>query len=94
MTAKRVLIGGRVQGVGFRGWLVSQAVALGVSGWVRNRADGTVEALVRGPTDAVEELMRACRLGPRGAAVTSIEGSLTEEETGPGFRRLTLRSMP
>ena len=92
MNAKRVLIGVRVQGVGYRDWLVAEAVALGVSGWVRNRADGTVEALVRGPTDAVEELMRACRLGPRGAAVTSIEESLTEEETDPGFRRLpTLR---
>ncbi len=92
MKAKRVLIGGHVQGVGFRDWLMTQAVALGVSGWVRNRADGTVEALVRGPTDAVEELMRACRLGPRGAVVSSIEESLTEEETDPGFRRLpTLR---
>lgn len=87
MTTKRVVIEGRVQGVGFRDWMVAEAGAMGVSGWVRNRPDGAVEALVQGPTDAVEELLRACRLGPRGAVITAIEEFLTNEVADPGFHR-------
>ena len=64
------------------------AAALGVSGWVRNRLDGTVEALVHGPAAAVEELLRACRRGPRFARVDEIEETLAEPEDEPGFRRL------
>lgn len=88
MTAKRLRIAGRVQGVGYRDWMARTASALGVSGWVRNRADGTVEALVHGPTAAVEELLRACRRGPRFARVEAIEEALAEPEEEPGFRRL------
>ena len=88
MTAKRLRIAGRVQGVGYREWMVEAAAAVGVSGWVRNRADGTVEALVHGPTAAVEELLRACRRGPRLARVDAIEETLAEPEEEPGFRRL------
>ena len=65
MIAKKVLISGLVQGVGFRYWASQRAEALGLAGWVRNRRDGSVEALVYGETDAVEEFVRACRLGPR-----------------------------
>lgn len=88
MSAKRLVIAGRVQGVGYREWLVASAEALGVSGWVRNRADGTVEALVFGDVAAVEELLRACRRGPRAAQVTSIEEEMAEALEAPGFQRL------
>ncbi len=88
MTAKRLIIEGRVHGVGFRDWMVAQAQALGLSGWVRNRRDGSIEALIDGDTAAVEELVRACRRGPRLAAVTAIEEELAEPADTPGFRRL------
>ena len=91
MTAKRLVIAGRVQGVGYRDWMVEAAAALGVSGWVRNRLDGTVEAVVHGPAAAVEELLRACRRGPRFARVDAIEEAPAEAEGAPGFRRLPTR---
>lgn len=92
MKTKRVVIEGRVVGVGYRDWMVAEAEAIGVSGWVRNRADSAVEALVHGPAAAVDELLRACRRGPRGAVVRSIEELLTDDEAEPGFyRRPTLR---
>jgi len=86
MTAKRLQIAGLVQGVGFRLWMSREANRLGVSGWVRNRGDGTVEALVHGDMAAVEELLRACRRGPAGAVVTLIREELAEPEAEPGFR--------
>jgi acylphosphatase len=88
MSAKRLIVSGRVQGVGYRDWLVDRAAALGVHGWVRNRADGSVEALISGDTAAVEELARLCRRGPRLAHVSSIEEDLAEPPEEPGFRRL------
>jgi len=65
-------IEGRVQGVGYRAWTVREARALGLAGWVRNRSDGSVEALVVGAADPVAALERACRRGPRLASVTAI----------------------
>ncbi len=91
MAAKRLIIAGRVHGVGFRDWLMVHAEAAGVSGWVRNRLDGTVEALIAGDTAAVEELVRLCRRGPRMAMVTSIEEEFSEAPAEPGFRRLPMR---
>lgn len=85
MSAKRLVITGRVQGVGFRHWMTTRAQRMGVSGWVRNRADGSVEALMDGPADAVEELLRACRRGPPGAEVRSIEETMGEPAETPGF---------
>jgi acylphosphatase len=85
MSSKRLIIAGRVQGIGYRDWMVTQAHALGIDGWVRNRADGTVEALVSGTTDAVEEMARACRRGPRLAQVTSITEEKAEPPEEPGF---------
>ncbi len=87
MRAKRLVIAGRVQGVGYRDWMVAQAVTLGVAGWVRNLPDGTVEALVYGEIDCVEELLRACRRGPRLAAVARIEEEWAEPPEEPGFVR-------
>ena len=87
MRAKRVVIAGRVQGVGYRDWMVAQARTLGVVGWVRNRSDGSVEALVYGELDAMEELLRACRRGPRMAVVSQIEEDWADPPTEPGFIR-------
>ena len=83
-----MLIGGRVQGVGFRAWMVREAQSLGVWGWVRNRPDGTVEAVAHGGTDAVEELLRRCRRGPLFAEVRTIEESAAEPPEEEGFRQL------
>ena len=88
MIAKRVLIGGRVQGVGFRAWMVREAQSLGVWGWVRNRPDGSVEAVVHGETDAVEELLRRCRRGPMLAGVRTIDESAAEPPEEEGFRQV------
>jgi len=70
--AWQLTIRGRVQGVGYREAMVGAAIALGVTGWVRNRGDGAVEALVQGDADAVERLLCWCRLGPAAARVTAI----------------------
>ena len=77
-----------MQGVGFRAWAVQRARELGLDGWVRNRPDGTVEALIAGDTPAVEEMARLCRRGPRMAEVTSIDEDLAEPPQDPGFRQL------
>jgi acylphosphatase len=91
MAAKRLIIAGRVQGVGFRDWLTVHAEAAGISGWVRNRLDGTVETLLAGETAAVEELVRQCRRGPRMAAVESIDEDFADAPAEPGFRSLPTR---
>lgn len=88
MNAKRLVISGRVQGIGYREWMVDKARALGVSGWVRNRLDGSVEALVAGDMAAVEELSRLCRRGPRMAEVTRIDEEMADPPEYPGFRQV------
>lgn len=87
MKARRVLIHGRVQGVGYRDWMLRQAERLGVDGWVRNRADGAVEALVAGDEAAVQALLSACRRGPPLARVDDITEEFAEPPGEPGFRR-------
>jgi acylphosphatase len=72
MRTVRVGIDGRVQGVGFRYWTEEVAAELGVSGWVRNRRDGSVEALFSGPRESVDEMLDRCRQGPRVAKVTAV----------------------
>ncbi len=90
---RRVLvrIHGKVQGVWFRAWTQETASRLGLQGWVRNRRDGTVEALFDGPNEAVDAMLEACREGPRLAQVTGIEGQeQPEPEAGqgvPGFHQ-------
>jgi len=78
----RVVVHGRVQGVWFRGWLADQARARGVGGWVRNRRDGTVEAVFDGPSDEVQALVAACWQGPPAARVTRVE-EFAHDEPGP-----------
>jgi acylphosphatase len=64
---------GRVQGVGYRAWVESRAREKGLVGWVRNRRDSSVEMVLQGPSDLVEEMLRECRDGPLDADVTKIE---------------------
>ncbi len=77
IRAVRVVIRGKVQGVGFRAWTRGEATRLGLSGWVRNLPGGDVEAVFSGPDAAVEAMLALCRQGPRHAAVDHLE------ETGP-----------
>lgn len=67
-----IVISGLVQGVGYRQWLYGRALAAGVTGWVRNRANGTVEAVISGPSEIVEGLVAEAMKGPRGARVDDI----------------------
>jgi acylphosphatase len=67
-----VTIRGRVQGVGYRYWLGQQAMARGLEGWVRNRRDGSVEALFAGPADGVLAMIAACRRGPASSRVEAV----------------------
>jgi acylphosphatase len=78
----RLRICGRVQGVGYRYAMCDEARSLGVTGWVRNRRDGSVEALLKGDPAAIEALVAWARRGPRGARVTELlrEPALAEAE--------------
>lgn len=83
--AVHLRIHGRVQGVGYRDWLEGEAVALQVDGWVRNRSDGTVEALLSGDEAAIDELVLRCEVGPRLARVDRVERATTDETAPIGF---------
>jgi acylphosphatase len=69
----RVLIRGEVQGVGFRAWTEQAALRRGLEGWVRNRRDGSVEAVFAGPAEVVAGMIEACRRGPAAARVAAID---------------------
>ena len=73
-------IAGRVQGVGYRDGLRSAARAAGIAGWVRNRRDGTVEAVVQGSPDAIEEILAWAKHGPPAARVTDVSASAATGE--------------
>jgi acylphosphatase len=88
MDAKLVRIHGRVHGVGYRDWMLREATRLGVQGWVRNRSDGSVEALVSGDPAAVGALLTACRAGPGMARVDTILEDFADPPEEPGFRRM------
>jgi acylphosphatase len=85
MRAVRVIVRGRVQGVGYRAFVELEAVAHGLSGWVRNRRDGTVEAVLSGASADVEEVLAALRRGPRSAVVTAVETFDHVEPVGADF---------
>ena len=70
---EHIVIHGRVQGVGFRAWAQHQAQLHGLSGWVRNRRDGAVEAVIAGPEDAIAAMLKTLAQGPQGARVSEIE---------------------
>jgi acylphosphatase len=82
---RRVVVHGDVQGVFFRDTARRQAGSRGVSGWVRNCRDGTVEAVFEGDPDAVESMVRFSREGPRGAQVEHVDVSEEEPEGLSGF---------
>ena len=86
MRAVRLRIAGRVQGVGYRAWALETASRLGLRGWVRNRRDGSVEALVIGEEDPVAAMIEACRDGPFAARVTEVEASEAADDGSDGFR--------
>jgi acylphosphatase len=69
---RHVVVRGRVQGVGFRAFVEDEATRRNITGWVRNRRDGTVEALFSGSDETVADMIAACRKGPLGARVDSI----------------------
>lgn len=77
-TIRHVMIRGRVQGVGYRAFVVHEAQRRGLGGWVRNRRDGAVEAAFAGPADLVAQMIAACRRGPSHARVDGLE----EQEAG------------
>ena len=85
MRSARLRITGRVQGVGYRAWALQRASRLGLRGWVRNRSDGSVEALMIGEDDAVARMIEACREGPFGARVSDVAISDAEDDGSAGF---------
>ncbi|XP_027937499.1 uncharacterized protein LOC114192108 [Vigna unguiculata] len=84
---ERVVIKGRVQGVFYRNWTIENATQLGLKGWVRNRKDGSVEALFSGNVDAVQEMEQRCRRGPPDALVTGLQVFPSDDDPGTGFNR-------
>jgi len=88
MRRRRVVVHGFVQGVFFRDTVRRRAVEAGVGGWVRNKPDGTVEAVFEGDPAAVERLVAFCREGPRGARVDRVE---TADETAEGLSGFAIR---
>jgi acylphosphatase len=83
----RVVITGRVQGVWYRGWTVDEARERSLSGWVRNRRDGSVEALFSGPEAAVRAMIERCREGPPTARVERIVETPESTPVEAGFRQ-------
>ena len=91
MTRKRVILSGEVQGVFFRDTCRRLALEHGVGGWVRNRPDGTVEAVFEGPPGNVDHMVAWARRGPRGARVEHIE---VYDESPVGLADFTIRRSP
>jgi len=83
MLAVRVVVRGRVQGVGFRAWVVQRATELGISGQVANRADGSVGVEGVGARGALERFVAALRVGPTHARVEQVEEEWFEREGAP-----------
>lgn len=88
MIRKRVVVSGRVQGVYFRDSCRRFATGLGVTGWVRNRSDGRVEAVFEGHADAVSQMVEWCRHGPSHAVVRSVE---TFDEQPEGLQHFDIQ---
>ena len=85
--AIHVIVRGRVQGVGFRAFVEHEALSRGIEGWVRNRRDGTLEAVFAGDPAAVEAMIAACKTGPSGSRVEDIEQRDAVEDDLLALRR-------
>ena len=85
MIGRLVRIRGKVQGVWYRAWMADEAARHGLRGWVRNRRDGSVEALFAGEPKSVEAMIALCRIGPPLARVDNIASETTAEEPPEGF---------
>ncbi|NBO18670.1 MAG: acylphosphatase [Proteobacteria bacterium] len=85
LNSVRVVIAGRVQGVGYRAWTVKTATHLGVMGWVRNLNNGDVEAVFSGDEQRIEAMLEACKEGPPSSRVEKIEVFAWKEELEPGL---------
>jgi acylphosphatase len=88
---KRLIIEGRVQGIGYRASLVQEAIELGLHGWVRNRRDGSVEACVDGDVPAIETIILWAKRGPPGALVSKVT---TEDLAMPAPSDRTFKILP
>ena len=85
----RVRITGRVQGVGYRGWTVRVAVVLGLSGWVRNRSDGSVEAVFQGGQNQIDQMIDKLYQGPSGAVVSCVTINYEKPQKNSGFKQIS-----
>jgi acylphosphatase len=85
ITAAHLVITGRVQGVGYRVWAKREARRRTLRGWVRNRSDGSVEALAIGDAAAIDAFATACHSGPAMARVTAVRRSAAADDGSPGF---------
>lgn len=85
MIGRLVRIRGKVQGVWYRAWITDEAERHGLRGWVRNRRDGSVEALFAGELKSIETMIALCRIGPPLARVDSISSEATAEDPPAGF---------
>jgi acylphosphatase len=83
--AVRLIVSGRVQGVGYRAWTVAAARHLGLRGWVRNRLDGTVEILAIGHADRIDQLAQDCAEGPRAACVAAVQRMHASDDRSVSF---------
>lgn len=88
IIAAHARIEGKVQRVWYRNWTVESATKRGLTGWVRNRADGTVEAVFAGPKDQVDDMVQACWQGSPKSKVTNVIASPIDVPTEPGFREI------
>jgi acylphosphatase len=86
MIGRHLRITGHVQGVFYRGWAVEQARALGLRGWIRNRGDGSVEAVAFGLPEAVDQFIALCRQGSPSAQVEQVDVEAADGEPPEDFR--------
>lgn len=87
ITTLRVRIEGFVQAIGYRNFVIQKAQRLNLDGWVRNRSDGTVEALISGDTKTVEAFVGACMRGPPGSQVKNVDLFKADPPEEKGFHR-------